>query len=272
MAAGRAASEPTETSPQPGSDASASNDAYRSSPPFDEALERRLERLAALDGRIAELAEDLSQRLDVTRRGANEAFGRHDESGAPGSPDGAATTVRKARRPRARLPKVRLHIGAGTVRRLAAGIAVIAVAAGAGLLAGRWAADDDSTSTAAPDRVELLSADHAKRFERQIDALGAARKAKLEQLRSARTPGAQAAALEALADTHRRASERLTDLDLPAELRGANDSAITAIERIAGAYRDLSVAAAKGDAGDYDENLKAVRRAELSLEERVERN
>lgn len=172
-------------------------------------------------------------------------------------------------RPRIQRPRVQKT---ATVRRLALGLAAIAVVAAAGLLAGRWAADDGSQTGDAPARIDAASASYVDGFNEEVDSLRADRKAELERLKAARTPGAQAESLEALAERHTRAAERVAGLDAPAELRGANEFAIAALERVAGAYGGLAEAAGSQDSAEYKDGLEAVRRAELRLGERLERN
>jgi hypothetical protein len=258
---GGATSKPPESSVRAASESSAPRGAKESAQPFDQSLEDRLERLTALDGRIAELAEDLTKRLDVAQRETKKAFTRN-EAVAGLEPAAGAATIRRPRR---------IRVAPGTLRRFALGIAIVAAAAGAGLLTGHLTADDGGSTEAAPARSDSASADYADRLKGEVEALGAARKAKLDRLRAAETPGKQAAVLETLAERHGRAASRLESLDVPKELRRANDRAATALDRVGEAYRRLAAAAASRDASAYDEQLRAVRRAEASLANRLER-
>jgi hypothetical protein len=298
MASGPTSSKTTEKSGQAGSVDGDGRAPSGRTPVDAQDTRERLERLSALDRRVTELAEAQLKELDDAREMA-ETLARNGDA-APArrtrlrkprvrKPRMRRTRVRKprVRRPRVHTPRVRsprvqrprvpqVHMPRPRTtpgaRRLALGVAVVAVVGAAGLFAGRWAADEGSQASDATAGVEAASEQYADRFQAEVDSLRADRKAGLEELGAARTPGTQAASLEALAERHSRAAERVRGLDAPAELRGANQFAIAALERVASAYDRLAKAAGNGNAAGYEDGLRAVRQAESRLEERLAPN
>jgi hypothetical protein len=141
-------------------------------------------------------------------------------------------------------------------------IAVVVLAAGAGLLIGRWN-DDEETQPAdppvpPPSRLTAYQADLAA----VTGQLAEARSSHLETLDQAERRSAQAEALAALAGSYSGAARGLTKATPPGELVKQTAGAEAALRETAAAYRRLAKAADAGDRTAYRRARSAAQRAE----------
>jgi O-antigen ligase len=211
---------------------------------------------ALLVGTLAATARIVAQRDPVPRASVATAAGAVSGARAVGR---AGTPL-----PRRAWPALR----PGSGRRLALAVGIVVVAGVAGLLAGRWTADDGSNE-AGSDRVERAVAAYGRTLNRDMQRLNATRTAQLERLREARTPKGQAAASDALARAHRRSARALARDPAPGALGRYEESVVEALSRIAAGYRRLTAAAATRDGAAYLSASRAVRRAEARLQRRL---
>lgn len=163
--------------------------------------------------------------------------------------------------------------GATTPVRVAFTVAVVVVAGLVGLLAGRASGGDDEGETElVVDRTAVAEPAPERSLLRELEALGQTRTVKLERIREAATPRAQASAGRSLAAAYRQTATAVAEPERLAALAPGGESIADALRGAAAAYGQLATGAASGDRSEYDAARRAVRRAELLLTRRVEAN
>jgi hypothetical protein len=113
------------------------------------------------------------------------------------------------------------------------------------------------------------SPSYARRVGRALRTLGRDRAAAVSRMRSATSPGAQAAAATAASRALARASAAAASSASSPYDRGANSAVVAALNRTARAYGGLARAARARDRAQYVAARRAVTRAEDVLERSV---
>jgi hypothetical protein len=149
------------------------------------------------------------------------------------------------------------------------GVATVACAAGTGDRTGFLSRCEAATATLRLTRGRAFPLGPDKAYERRLQAaitrLGRARKAALQRLRRARTPGGQARAARAAAAAHTSAARSLRGGSPSPAARGLNAAVVARLEEVAAAYRRVAAAARRGSRGAYNRARRNVRRAEAAL-------
>ena len=152
----------------------------------------------------------------------------------------------------------------------------VGIAAVTGLLAGSWTEEGEGRSDPAPAESTAAGADaaqarYAEGLETALARLSDRRERPLKRLRSAKAPGEQAAALEALAAQHRSTARELRALP-DAGATGRSSAAVLAALTAAGkGYERMAQAASRRQSSTYEAATDDVRASEARLQRAVRR-
>lgn len=155
---------------------------------------------------------------------------------------------------------------ATTPGRVGLAVAIVALAAAAGLLAGKVTDDGPEPPVPVAQTTAITVSEQETALRGELDALATTRAAQLRRLREARTSAGQASASRALARAYLQAADPAARPDSLSGVTSPVSKPLTAALRRAGAaYRRLATGAARDDRSTYAAGRRAVRRAEMVL-------